>query len=258
MSKVFYDKQQKRYTYRETVTYDQIANMPDKWKHSPRSQNYLYPAHYWFCDFGTGADFYALWAKPAHTHSYTKKVQDKAPTCTATGSGHYECPTDGARNGATYSIPALGHNYGSWSNWTDISNTQQQRTQKCSRCSDVRKETRVRTYFVNISVLSPDHIEYINPGEESGYFRISTDKINWSDKIIDQPYDPCNILQYNQKLYIEWLGVAKTYLELKDVYLLKESADIYSESAEVQSKLSHTYERISWLNGQFNAYKELS
>lgn len=72
-----------------------------------------------------------------HTHSYTKQVQDRAPTCTAAGSGHYECPTDGAR-GSTYSIPALGHNYGSWSGWVKYGNTtNHRRSRKCSRCGNV-------------------------------------------------------------------------------------------------------------------------
>lgn len=72
-----------------------------------------------------------------HTHSYTKQVQDKAPTCTAAGSGHYECPTDGAK-GSTYSIPALGHSYGSWSSWAKYGNTtNHRRSRKCSRCGNI-------------------------------------------------------------------------------------------------------------------------
>ena len=104
--------------------------------------------------------------------------------------------------------------YGSWENhtWVHENNT----SDKCSSCG----KTRTRTYWVNISVLSPDHMENFNSGEENGYFRVSTDKTNWSDKVTDQSYDPCDILQYNQKLYIEWMGVAKDYLELKDVYVV--------------------------------------
>ena len=103
--------------------------------------------------------------------------------------------------------------YGSWENhtWVHKNNT----TDEC-----ICGKTRTRTYWVNVSVLSPDHMEDFNSGKENGYFRVSTDKTNWSDKVTDQPYDPCDILQYNQKLYIEWMGVAKDYLELKDVYVV--------------------------------------
>lgn len=153
-----------------------------------------------------------------HTHSYTKQVQDKAPTCTASGSGHYECPTDGARNGATYSIPALGHNYGEWSDWTNISNTQQQRTQKCSRCGDVKKETRTRTYYVNINVISPEGYEDM----QTGYFQISTDGVNWSAEVRNEDHDSTikstvHALTYNSSLYIRFTRPYYDYYEFKKI-----------------------------------------
>lgn len=153
-----------------------------------------------------------------HTHSYTKQVQDKAPTCTVSGSGHYECPTDGARNGATYSIPALGHNYGEWSDWTNISNTQQQRTQKCSRCGDVKKETRTRTYYVNINVISPEGYEDM----QTGYFQISTDGVNWSAEVRNEDHDSTikstvHAFTYNSPLYIRFTRPYYDYYEFKKI-----------------------------------------
>lgn len=153
-----------------------------------------------------------------HTHSYTKQVQDKAPTCTASGSGHYECPTDGARDGATYSIPALGHSYGAWSDWTNISNTQQQRTQKCSRCGDIKKETRTRTYYVNINVISPEGYEDM----QTGYFQISTDGVNCSAEVRNEDHDSTikstvHALTYNSSLYIRFTRPYYDYYEFKKI-----------------------------------------
>ena len=177
----------------------------------------LYPAYYWYDGPGGSSNFFAVYSKASHTHSYTKHVQDVAPTCTAAGSGHYECPTDGARNGATYSIPALGHSYGSWSDWTNISNTQQQRTQACSRCGDVKKETRTRTYNIDLNINNSQGTQARNDGGYGwGYVKVSLDNVNWSDEITNETSLFAS-RQYGDKIYIKYTRPYYDYLEFGSI-----------------------------------------
>ena len=152
-----------------------------------------------------------------HTHSYTKQVVDKQATCTSAGSGHYECPTDGARNGATYTIPALGHSFSSWSAWANSSNTEQKRTRTCSRCGKVETETRTRTYWNNINVNHPTKGENRDDGNCGwGYIKISNDGTNWSDEVTNENDMTAN-RTYGSRIYVKYIRPFYDYLEFGSI-----------------------------------------
>ena len=155
--------------------------------------------------------------KLSHTHSYTKQVVDKQPTCTSAGSGHYECPTDGAQNGATYTIPALGHSFGSWSAWANSSNTEQKRTRTCSRCGKVETETRTRTYWNNINVNHPTKGENRDDGNCGwGYIKISNDGTNWSGEVTNENDMTAN-RTYGSRIYVKYIRPFYDYLEFGSI-----------------------------------------
>lgn len=66
--------------------------------------------------------------EPPHTHSYTGTVT-KSPTCTASGTKTYTCSCG---KSYTETIPALGHNWGSWTTDGGVCGGTETRT--CSRC----------------------------------------------------------------------------------------------------------------------------
>ena len=151
-----------------------------------------------------------------HTHSYTKKVVDKAATCTSAGSGHYECPTDGAKNGATYTIPALGHSFGSWSAWANSSNTEQKRTRTCSRCGKVETETKTRTYVVDLNIYGPNgnQVDPVDGGYGFGSVQLSIDNKSWSNDLRNEGAEPrLQNRHYQDKIYIKYSRPKYDYLE---------------------------------------------
>ena len=151
-----------------------------------------------------------------HTHSYTKKVVDKQATCTSAGSGHYECPTDGAKNGATYTIPALGHSFGSWSAWANSSNTEQKRTRTCSRCGKVETETKTRTYVVDLNIYGPNgnQVDPVDGGYGFGSVQLSVDNKSWSNDLRNEGAEPrLQNRHYQDKIYIKYSRPKYDYLE---------------------------------------------
>ncbi len=93
---------------------------------------------------------------PSHTHNWSEWKVTKAPTCTETGIETRTCTVSGCTiKTETRAIPALGHTYGAWSEWsawtieTDgVGNKieYRTRTQSCNGCGHVNIEKQTRPY----------------------------------------------------------------------------------------------------------------
>lgn len=107
---------------------------------------------------------------------------------------------------------------GTWQNHTWVHSDV--RTDKCSVCG----KTRTRHYYdpsrsndnddyVNVSVMSPTGRE----DQESGYFQLSRDGVNWSSETTDQIMSYVRSFKYNDKLYVRYTRPYYDYYELDSV-----------------------------------------
>lgn len=89
---------------------------------------------------------------PATGHDWdrTKAVYTQSPSCTASGSMSIPCKNKDCKDTLKETVPALGHDYGTWTVTRPATDTQKgQETRECKRCN--AKETR----DTNSSVLVP-------------------------------------------------------------------------------------------------------
>ena len=80
---------------------------------------------------------------PATGHDWdrTKAVYTQSPSCTASGSMSIPCKNKDCKDTLKETVPALGHDYGTWTVTRPATDTQKgQETRECKRCN--AKETR--------------------------------------------------------------------------------------------------------------------
>lgn len=115
----------------------------------PTHSNVSYEFLGWYSDNTTFTNQYfgneivqqdiTLYAKWKHTHDFSKKNTDVAPTCSSKGEGHYSCPICGAI-GDSYEIAELEHNY----IWIVDPNNADREIEVCADCREESGNTRER------------------------------------------------------------------------------------------------------------------
>ena len=94
---------------------------------------------------------------PALGHDWdrTKGTYTTAPTCTAAGTVSYPCSRQGCTATQTETVPAMGHNWGSWTVTKPATAYEEgEETRNCTRCSASERRTVARNPSVTTAASS--------------------------------------------------------------------------------------------------------